>query len=83
MSPDGQANAAYTLVPVGIQPPEAAFRVLHPLHFIPRAKLTKTFPLPSVFYYLDPVGRFTGDNLAISLLPSVRWWLHNGESLPS
>ncbi len=82
MSPDGQANAAYTLVPGGIQPPEVAFRVLHPLHFIPLAKLNKPFSLPSVYYYLNPVGRFTGDHLAAQFSNPLNWLPENTYTSP-
>lgn len=62
-SPDGQTGTAYAVVPNGIQGPEAAYRILHPLKIAQRAKPTKPLPFPSAFYYLDPVGQFTGNNL--------------------
>jgi cell division protein FtsX len=81
-SPDGQAGTAYALVPSGIQGPEAAFRALHPLHIAQRAKPTKPFPLPSAFYFLEPVGQFTGDNLEAQFSNPLNWLPENTYTSP-
>jgi putative ABC transport system permease protein len=76
-SPDGQAGTAYTVVPRGIQGPEAAYRILHPLNIAQRTRPTKPIPLPSAFYYLDPVGQFIGNNLDAQFSNPLNWLPEN------
>src|SRR5260370_2766119 len=81
-SPDGQADSAYTLVPAGIQGPEAAFRALHALHVAARAKPTKPYPFPTAFYFFKSVGKFTGDALEAQFSNPLNWLPQNTYTSP-
>ncbi|MFL5627342.1 MAG: FtsX-like permease family protein, partial [Ktedonobacteraceae bacterium] len=81
VSPDGQAASAYTLVPSDTQGPEVAFRSLHPLHIAQPSK-TKPYPLDTAYYFFDPVGQFTGGNLAAQFSNPLNWLPENTYTSP-
>lgn len=78
-SPTG-SGSAYIVLPVGTQGPEAAFRALTPLYI---SKGANQFT-PKAFYYLEPVGTFTGDTLKAQFSNPLNWLPENTyTSLPA
>jgi len=82
MSPDGQSNAAYTLVPEGVQQSEAAFRVLNSLHVAQRTTAWKGYTPPTAFYFFDAVGSFTGDTMTAQFSNPLNWLPENTYTSP-
>ncbi len=76
--PPGQSGTAYILLPGGVQGPEVAFRHLQALH-ISEGKNSFT---PKAFYYLDPLGEFTGDTLAAQFSNPLNWLPENTYTSP-
>ena len=81
ISPGGQVDSTYTLTPNGVQGPEATFRALHPLH-IAQSKSKSAFPLPSAFYFFDPVGKFTGGSMDAQFSNPLNWLPENTYTSP-
>lgn len=79
--PTGATDPAYTLVPTGIQQAEGAFRSLHPLHIAERHQPTQIV-YPTAFYFVDPVGQFTGDTLSAQLSNPLNWLPENTYTSP-
>ena len=75
--PDG-TGSAYAALPDGTQGPEAAFRSLTPLHI---SQGTNRFA-PKAFYFLQPVGNFSGDNLAAQFSNPLNWLPENTYTSP-
>jgi ABC-type lipoprotein release transport system permease subunit len=71
-SPDG-SGSAYALLPDGVQGPEVAFRALTPLHISQGANRFN----PKAFYFLDPVGYFTGGTLEAQFSNPLNWLPEN------
>lgn len=76
ISPDGRA--AYTVLPNGLQGPEAAFRTLRQLNITQGPKAY----IPSTFYFFDPVGSFTGDTLTTQFSNPLNWLPENTYTSP-
>ncbi len=68
-APTGQPDAAYTLVPNGVQGPEVAFRALQTLHVSQIAQP----PFYSAFYRANPIGQFSGGRLAAQFSNPLNW----------
>lgn len=82
-SPSGATDTSYTLVPIGTQKPEVAFRSLHPLHIAERHQPTQIV-YPTAFYFVDPVGQFAGDTLSAQFSNPLNWLPENTyTSLPT
>jgi hypothetical protein len=87
-APDGQTTPAYTLVPKGIQGPEAAFRTLDPLHIAEVSRSAEpyyavdAYSLPSAFYFFNPVGTFSGDTLDAQFNNPLNWLPENTYTSP-
>ncbi|MGH2497101.1 MAG: ABC transporter permease [Ktedonobacteraceae bacterium] len=76
-SPDG-TGSAYVVLPDGRQGPEAAFRALTPLHISQGANRFT----PKAFYFFDPVGYFTGNNLEAQFSNPLNWLPENTYTSP-
>ena len=87
-APAGQTGPAYTLVPTGIQGPEAAFRTLDPLHIAEVSRPAEpyytvdAYSLPSAFYFFDPVGSFSGGTLSAEFSNPLNWLPENTYTSP-
>jgi putative ABC transport system permease protein len=76
-SPDG-TGSAYIVLPDGTQGPEAAFRALTPLHI---SQGVNRFT-PKAFYFFEPVGYFTGNNLEAQFSNPLNWLPENTYTSP-
>jgi hypothetical protein len=76
--PPGQSGSTYVVLPTGMQGPEAAFRQLHALHI---SEGRNRFN-PQAFYYLDPVGEFTGDTMTAQFSNPLNWLPENTYTSP-
>src|SRR5579875_928778 len=87
-APAGQTGPAYTLVPSGIQGPEAAFRTLDPLHIAEVSRPTEPYYgddayfLPSAFYFFNPVGTVNGGSLGTEFSNPLNWLPENTYTSP-
>lgn len=77
-SPTGQPDAAYTLVPNGVQGPEVAFRALQALHVSQIAQP----PFYSAFYRATPIGQFSGSRLTALFSNPLNWLPESTYSSP-
>ncbi len=87
-TPAGQTPPAYSLVPSGVQGPEAAFRTLDPLHIAEVSRPAEPYYAadayydPSAFYFFDPVGAFSGDTLNAQFSNPLNWLPENTYTPP-
>lgn len=87
-APDRQTTSAYTLVPQGVQGPEAAFRTLDPLHIAEVNRPTEPYYAvdayydPSAFYFFDTVGTFSGTSLNAQFNNPLNWLPENTYAAP-
>lgn len=77
VGPDG-TGSAYVVLPDGRQGPEAAFRTLTTLHI---SQGTNRFN-PQAFYFFEPVGYFTGNNLEAQFSNPLNWLPENTYASP-
>lgn len=74
----GGTGSAYIVLPDGRQGPEAAFRALTPLHI---SQGINRFT-PKAYYFFEPVGNFTGDNLEAQFSNPLNWLPENTYTSP-
>ncbi|HZU70000.1 MAG TPA: FtsX-like permease family protein [Ktedonobacteraceae bacterium] len=73
--PAGNAGVAYEAIPHGIQGPEAAFRTLNPLSLVQEQGV-------KAFYSFDPIGSFSGNNIAAQFSNPLNWLPENTYTSP-